>query len=389
MKPNLPSLFASFFLCFLVLWGSGISGHGQVTPSQMRLFSLNPASETNLGEIVAASRTHVVVGNPKSGPPIPVAFGGVGSISVFNASTGQRIRQTFAPVFHNNGEFGAALALHGNLLAVGEPGADAVHLYNVATGALLRSITGTAGSRFGGALAMHGNRLAVGAPEDNGGRGAVFVFDVRNGDQLNGAPILHPAPVADDHFGAAVAISGDWLMVGAPKDNTVRGTDAGSAFVFELDQFNRVFTFDGTGLAGDPLDDNDNLGASVAIHGPVFFAGAPFDESGGPALSGSVMVFFAQDSEFVVLRSDTPINQGFFGQSMAFADGLLAVGEPGAEDIVDGSPVTRAGKTHVFSVMDSLNPNRVAILESRKGLETQGGDEFGTSVAVCGNRVYA
>ena len=111
MKSNLPSLFASFFLCFLVLWGSGTSGHGQVTPSQMRLFSLNPASETSLGEVVAASRTHVVAGNPKSGPPIPVAFGGVGSISVFNASTGQRIRQTFAPAIHNNGEFGAALAL--------------------------------------------------------------------------------------------------------------------------------------------------------------------------------------------------------------------------------------------------------------------------------------
>ncbi len=387
MRTILPA-YVTASLCVTFFLGGGSSGLGQVTPSQLRLFSLNPASDTSLGEVVAASRTHVVAGNPKSSPPLPVAINGVGSISIFNAATGQRVREVFGPVLRGGGQFGAALALYGNVLAVGEPGGAEVHLYNVVSGALLRTIIGPAGSRFGAAVAMHGNRLAVGAPENNGGRGAVFVFDVRNGTQLNALPILHPAPNANDNFGAAVALTGDWLMVGAPKDNTIRGTDAGSAFVFELDQFNRVFTFDGTGLAGDPLDANDNLGASVAIHGPVFFAGAPFDESGGPALSGSVMIFFAQDDEFVVLRSDEPINEGFFGQSLAFADGLLAVGEPGAEHSLIQF-TEKAGKTHVFSVMDSLAPRRVAILEPKIGEETEDGDEFGTSVAVCGNRVYA
>lgn len=385
MKSNLPSLPVACLTVALCL-GGGFAARGQVTPAQLRLFSLNPTSDAGLGEVVVASRSHVVAGNPDSGPPIPVAVGAVGSISVINAATGQRIRQTFGPVLRANGQFGAALALHGTVLAVGEPGGAEVHLYNVVSGALQRTITGTAGSRFGAALAIHGNRLAVGAPEDNGGRGAVFVFDVRNGNQLNGAPILHPSPNANDNFGAAVALSGDWLMVGAPKDNTIRGTDAGSAFVFELDQFNRVFTFDGTGLVGDPLDANDNLGASVAIHGPAFYAGAPFDESGGPALSGSVMLFYAMDSSFFVVRSATPVNQGFFGQSMAFADGLLAVGEPGARGA--DSFVERSGLTHVFSVMNAENPTRVAILEVRTGENAEAGDEFGTSVAICGNRVY-
>lgn len=388
MRSTLPS-FVVATLCFLILIGGTPEGQGQVTPSQLRHFSLSPPADTSLGEVVVASRTHVVAGNPKSGPPTPVAISEVGSISIFNASTGQRIRQVFAPVLRANGKFGAALALHGNVLAVGEPGDASVHLYDVVSGRLLRTIPGAAGSRFGEALAMHGDRLAVGAPEENGGRGAVFVFNVRNGEQLNGAPILHPSPNANDNFGAAVALSGDWLMVGAPRDNTVRGTDAGSAFVFELDQFNRVFTFDGTGLTGDPLDANDNLGTSVAIHGPVFIAGAPFDESGGPPLSGSVLVFFAQDDEFVVLRAAAPTSQGFFGFSMAFADGLLAVGEPGATNTETGSPVLRSGKAHVFSLMDSLSPARVATLEIRRGPETADGDELGTSVAVCGNRVYA
>ncbi|MCB1064070.1 MAG: hypothetical protein KDN20_14260 [Verrucomicrobiae bacterium] len=372
------------FLSFLAIpFGCLDSVHGQVAISQKRLFSLNPAADKGFGEVVVANSTHVVTGNPKAGPPIPVAFGAVGSISIFNAKSGQRIREISPPQLRNGGEFGKSLALFGNLLAVGEPGGSEVHLYDVVSGRLQRTIEGPDGTRFGAAVAIHGNRLAVGAPEDTGGSGAVFVFDTRTGDQLNSLPIKHPVPEANDNFGSAVAISGDWLMVGAPKDNTSRGIDAGSAFVFELDLFNRVFTFEGSGQAGDPIDANDNLGTSVAINGPVFFAGAPFDETAGQALSGSVIGFFAFDSDVVVLLPTEPTFQGFFGQSLSLADGLLAVGEPGG-----GRFSGRGGLAHVFSLMNHLAPAEVATLEVQKGESAADGDEFGTSVAVCGNRVY-
>lgn len=112
---------------------------------------------------------------------------------------------------------------------------------------------------FGQAIAMDGNTLVIGAINEdsnatgaNGGQGnnasflnsgAVYVLVRTGGTWVQQAYLKASNPNADDHFGCAVAISGDTLVVGANgEDSASTGVnqnqtnnaapDAGAAYVF-------------------------------------------------------------------------------------------------------------------------------------------------------------
>jgi hypothetical protein len=68
-------------------------------------------------------------------------------------------------------------------------------------------------SQFGAALALDGDRLAVGAPQEEK-HGAVYLFDLAS----PGAPAQRiPAPSGVTGFGTAIRFWGDQLIVGAPE----------------------------------------------------------------------------------------------------------------------------------------------------------------------------
>jgi hypothetical protein len=89
------------------------------------------------------------------------------------------------------------------------------------------------GSAFGVAVALEGDTLVVGGPDDDGPgasqQGAALVF-ARSGSSWNEVQVLGPVPSPDDgeQFGAALALSGERLVVG-----DVQGSmDEGEAAVF-------------------------------------------------------------------------------------------------------------------------------------------------------------
>ena len=63
--------------------------------------------------------------------------------------------------------------------------------------------------------------------------GAAYVF--RNDHSLwtQYAKLYAQDGVGDERFGSSVAVHGGFLAVGAPEDRS-RGTDSGSAYIFEL-----------------------------------------------------------------------------------------------------------------------------------------------------------
>ena len=90
------------------------------------------------------------------------------------------------------------------------------------------SVVGAAaGSLFGSSVAVSGDTMAVGAPKDGderGGPGAVYVFRLV-GEAWEPTAKLTPedAPV-DGLFGHSVSLSGDLLIAGAPGGPGNRGT---------------------------------------------------------------------------------------------------------------------------------------------------------------------
>jgi hypothetical protein len=126
-------------------------------------------------------------------------------------------------------ELGAALALDGDRLAVGDPKEGRVHLFRWTEGlfvpeADLLAQPGDDGAEFGAALDLEGGRLAVGAPADEEGAGSVQLFELGPSGWAPVALFAEGTLAEEMLFGASLSLEGDRLLVGAPLDEAGLGT---------------------------------------------------------------------------------------------------------------------------------------------------------------------
>ena len=95
-----------------------------------------------------------------------------------------------------------------------------------------------AGDQFGHSVSISGDTVVVGAyADDDAGSdsGSAYVFERNAGGADNWgqvAKLTAADAAAGDQFGYSVSISGDTVVVGAPRDDDA-GSDSGSAYVFE------------------------------------------------------------------------------------------------------------------------------------------------------------
>lgn len=120
-------------------------------------------------------------------------------------------------------------------------------------------------SKFGHSIAVDGNHMVVGAYFMNIGNvffgGAAFMFEKDGNGIWNQIATMYDADAStQDHFGYVVAMSGDFAMVGAYKEdedenglNTV--SQAGSAYVFDVNEPNTLESLTTLGI----LDVSFNL----------------------------------------------------------------------------------------------------------------------------------
>ncbi len=184
-------------------------------------------------------------------------------------------------------------------------------------------------AEFGGSVSISGNWAVVGAGNDgsNGiSAGAIYVF-YRNGDNWIEHSKITPS---DAHysqgFGSAVAIDGDYIVVGAPVD----GSQSGSIYVFYRDGGNWVESV--KLLASDSAAD-DRFGTSVSISGDKIVAGAPYNDDAGYG-SGSAYVFYRSGAAWIEqmkITADDAANGDFFGGSVNVDNNTIIIGAPFAE----------------------------------------------------------
>lgn len=161
--------------------------------------------------------------------------------------------------------------------------------------AKLTASDGAAEDRFGRAVAIGPNLAVVGAPRDDdaGERsGSAYVF-ARNQDGPDAwgelAKLTAPDAEAGDGFGAAIAIDGDLVLVGAHRDDD-GGTDSGAAYLFGRNEGGSDAWGLIAKLKADDASAGDDLGYSVSIAGEHALAGARRAD-GAAAGSGAVYVF--------------------------------------------------------------------------------------------------
>ena len=199
----------------------------------------------NFGYSVADVGGDVLVSAPFDVP----APGAVGAVYLFDATTGAVVQEFVNSVPNPDyaPNFGAAVAAFGSTIVVGAPldsPFGAVHLFDAATGALLRTLVSPNASApcdgcgsFGAAVATLGTDVLVGAPYDSVdglATGAAYLFDSASGALKR--TFRSPAPGSDDAHGASVAAADETIVIGAPRDEgagrNALGAGTGAAHVF-------------------------------------------------------------------------------------------------------------------------------------------------------------
>jgi FG-GAP repeat len=226
-------------------------------------------------------------------------------------------------------------------------------------------------SHFGIAVAISGDNIVVGAPNESKAEGAAYVFTRSNAKW--GKPKLLKARNANagDHFGRAVAISGDTLIVGAPdeasaatkvggKQNNNRAPGAGAAYLFS--RTNGIWSLP-VYLKSSKSSAGDAFGSAVAVDDELAAVGAPGEDGGGKN-SGAAYLFVQSDKiwdEQLVLRASDRDSGDQLGSSVVISDKTVICGAEGEASNAKGVNGNRfnnssknSGAAYIFEQMGAV-----------------------------------
>lgn len=299
-------------------------------------------------------------------------------------------------------QFGYSVAISGNMAVVGAPAANssagAAYVYGRSgavwsllsggtTAGNLATVSGvsvSASDQFGYSVDVDGSNatVVVGAPYDvvSGVRkGSAWVFKYNGSSwskETQFLPVVdftpNPPQTGDDtntedRFGQSVAISGEYVVVGAPIDKVAANPTSfaeGSASLYKR-------TSPGTWTAGAKktisyADHNEYFGTSVAISGDQIIVGAPNRQVSGVATGAA----------FGYTRSSTPS-----WSSETQISGVSSGSNFGGAVSIDGTTAVIgawvAGKAYVSSSFGS--PAELPAMT--------GGNHNGISVAISGDMI--
>lgn len=218
---------------------------------------------------------------------------------------------------------------------------------------LLLDAAPAAAQGLGAAVAVSGDEVLVGRPGEStffpapaSRAGAVHVFRASGGEgEWREVAALTPEDTeVGDGFGEALAADGTVLVVGAPK---ARGA-TGATHVYERREGEWRHA---AVLAAPEAAAGDSLGFAVAVRSDLVLVGSP----GAGGGEGEAHLF-RRDGEggwrhAARLRPDAPADGARFGAAVALVEGEALVGAPGPHpmpSMLGAPPPASAGAVHVF-----------------------------------------
>ena len=349
-----------------------------------KLTASDPKEDAGFGHAVAVHGDTIVVGayeedhTDNNNPLVDIA--NVGAAYVFTrpatgwADMTQTARLTASDAVAGD-EFGTSVAVHEDTIVVGahekntnpDPNADnaggSAYIFtkpangwaDMTQTAALRGQSN--GDRFGRSVAVHGDTVVAGALEENGDRGAAYVFTKRaatgvwdDWDDTSASNATSKLTASDrasgDRFGRAVAMDGDTIVIGAPYHDyddpdadTNDVSNSGAAYVFIRPATGGWATDTETAkLTASERAENDQFGYSVAVDGNTVVVGADQDDSN----RGSAYVFTEPQGGWTDTEGTDPLTaydrsgNDYFGNFVAVDGDTVLVGAVG-DDSDNGS----------------------------------------------------
>lgn len=243
--------------------------------------------------------------------------------------------------------------------------------------------------QFGAAVAISPEWVVVAAPYDTASTGKVTLFwldSVASGGQL--LPEAELVPSDKNYgmrFGSSLAISGDTLVVGAERDRS----KVGSVYVYKYSggTWSQVAKLEPDDAS---TDSQGNFGVSVAISDGIVIVGAPFDGTSGRRRNGSIYVYAESGSSYSLVEKIVPfalLEGDQFGISIAIESSKnpssnvqkmrLAVGARFDDEKGQDSGA-------VYTYLKSNSSNKFTFDQQLVSSSWSPGDEMGTSVSMHG-----
>jgi hypothetical protein len=356
--------------------------------------------------------------------------GGDGTVSIFDVKTGNLLRNIYNP--GTRVRFGDALAMSNGRIAIAcqyeydatstYNNSGVVYIYKPETGELLHTIQnpneyGTeAQDEFGYAIDMEGSYLVASAVDEDSAAGtssgAVYVFDVDSGTLL--WTFTNPniqTSSASDGFGEDVSISGNYVAVGAPYEDTPQ-SQSGVVYIYDLLTGSLVETIENPTVYGTAND--DRFGERVSLSGNKLLVSARGEDDDGTTFTGKAYLFHLTNAEPYVptgeefdqlaeaaafphsflqvehsiinpnISNETTGNEWFGGNIEGDGEGVAISGDyfivgSETEDTASGQG---QGVAYIF---ESTSGNLKHVLTNPNSFANTANDWFGHSVAISGN----
>lgn len=309
---------------------------GDTWLQETKLTASDAAANDAFGTSVALSGNYAIIGTP--GKNIDGNKPNAGAAYIFKrtGSTWTEEAKLTANIPASNDRVGRSVALSGDYAFIGNTGGNGgganaegvVYVFkrtgsNWTEEATLTASDGASDDGFW-RIAVSGDYMIIGAAtKDPGGvnaAGGAYIFKWTGSAWVEEAILTASDAEAVDFFGISVAISGDYAIIGAINEDT-GGSNAGAAYIFKRDGINWN---EEAKLMANNAGVGDEFGTSVAISGDYAFVGAE-NEDTEAFNSGAVYVFKRTGSTWTQQAQLTPSN--VTSSSYSFGNSLAISGE--------------------------------------------------------------
>ncbi|MBN2011567.1 T9SS type A sorting domain-containing protein [candidate division KSB1 bacterium] len=368
-------------------------------PDKTWITSISPSSGSGRGNVQVVINRNLLAQNVETGSLLVTSNGGNKTVTVIAA------RDTLSQWIHKDIEkkltandgaeqdfFGISAAIDGIYAAVGahqddnDKGADAgaVYIYTRSgetwtENAKLVAPDGAAGDYFGYDVDISGDYMVVGSCWDDDlgeNSGSVYIYKRSGSTWSMQKKITASDGGVDNRFGNKVAISGNYVIIGAFSDSDF-GTRSGSAYIFErsgTDWIQRTVLHANDGAA------NDWFGISVSIDGDYAAVGSRFNDNANGADAGAVYIFKRSGTDWLQQKkiiANDGVAEDLFHVTALKGD-YLAVGAYQEDD--KGS---NSGSVYVYhrSGEDWIQADKLTASDGAAD------DNFGNSLAFDNNRL--
>ena len=193
------------------------------------------------------------------------------------------------------------------------------------------------GDNFGNSAGISGNYAVIGAPNDDVGantdQGSAYVYFKSNGNWTQQAKLVSSDGLTGDLFGYSVAISGDYIVIGAPNADVSGHSNQGALYIFT--RSGTVWTQQAKVIAGDGAA-NNGLGYSVTINGSTVIGGAPYALQGSSVEQGAAYVYTRAGTVWTQQQKLTitpATDYAHFGNAVGIGTNNYFIGVPNAKHV--------------------------------------------------------